>query len=109
MATDLLGVRAMIRRLWITRFPRALLHSTALNAPWGVALAPANFGFFSNHLLIGNAGSGQIAVYDADSGRFDDLLRDTSDMRSKTTGSGRYALETARPLGRAIGCSLLLV
>jgi len=49
-----------------------------LNAPWGVALAPANFGFFSNHLLIGNAGSGQIAVYDANSGRFDDLLRDAN-------------------------------
>lgn len=49
-----------------------------LNAPWGVALAPANFGFYSNHLLIGNAGSGQIAVYDADSGRFDDLLRDAN-------------------------------
>jgi uncharacterized protein (TIGR03118 family) len=47
-----------------------------LNAPWGVALAPTNFGFFSNHLLIGNAGSGQIAVYDADSGHFDGLLRD---------------------------------
>jgi uncharacterized protein (TIGR03118 family) len=47
-----------------------------LNAPWGVALAPANFGFFSNHLLIGNAGSGQIAVYDADSGHFDGMLRD---------------------------------
>ena len=49
-----------------------------LNAPWGVALAPANFGFFSNHLLIGNAGSGQIAVYDAESGRFDGLLRDAN-------------------------------
>jgi uncharacterized protein (TIGR03118 family) len=49
-----------------------------LNAPWGVAIAPANFGFFSNHLLIGNAGSGQIAVYDVDSGRFDGLLRDAS-------------------------------
>jgi uncharacterized protein (TIGR03118 family) len=49
-----------------------------LNAPWGVALAPANFGFFSNHLLIGNAGSGQIAVYDVESGRFDGLLRDTN-------------------------------
>jgi uncharacterized protein (TIGR03118 family) len=49
-----------------------------LNAPWGVAIAPANFGFFSNHLLIGNAGSGQIAVYDAKSGRFDGLLRDTN-------------------------------
>jgi uncharacterized protein (TIGR03118 family) len=49
-----------------------------LNAPWGVALAPANFGFFSSHLLIGNAGSGQIAVYDVDSGRFDGLLRDAN-------------------------------
>jgi len=43
-----------------------------------VALAPPNFGFFSNHLLIGNAGSGQIAVYDVDSGRFDDLPRDAN-------------------------------
>ena len=50
-----------------------------LNAPWGVALAPANFGFFSNHLLIGNAGSGQIAVYDVESGRFDSLLRDANE------------------------------
>ena len=50
-----------------------------LNAPWGVALAPANFGFFSNHLLIGNAGSGQIAVYDVDSGHFDGLLRDANE------------------------------
>jgi len=49
-----------------------------LNAPWGVALAPANFGFFSNHVLIGNAGSGQIAVYDVESGRFDGLLRDAN-------------------------------
>jgi uncharacterized protein (TIGR03118 family) len=49
-----------------------------LNAPWGVALAPTNFGFFSNHLLIGNAGSGQIAVYDVASGRFDGLLRDAN-------------------------------
>jgi uncharacterized protein (TIGR03118 family) len=49
-----------------------------LNAPWGVALAPANFGFFSNHLLIGNAGSGQIAVYDVESGRFDGLFRDAN-------------------------------
>jgi uncharacterized protein (TIGR03118 family) len=55
-----------------------LKHGPWLNAPWGVALAPANFGFFSNHLLIGNAGSGQIAVYDADSGHFVGLLRDAN-------------------------------
>ena len=55
-----------------------LEHGPWLNAPWGLALAPANFGFFSNHLLIGNAGSGQIAVYDPGSGQFDGLLRDTN-------------------------------
>ncbi len=55
-----------------------LKHGPWLNSPWGVALAPANFGFFSNHLLIGNGGSGQIAVYDVDGGGFDGLLRDAN-------------------------------
>jgi uncharacterized protein (TIGR03118 family) len=36
-----------------------------LNAPWGVAIAPANFGVFSNALLIGNFGDGKINAYDA--------------------------------------------
>jgi uncharacterized protein (TIGR03118 family) len=36
-----------------------------LNAPWGVAIAPANFGVFSNQLMIGNFGDGKINVYDA--------------------------------------------
>jgi uncharacterized protein (TIGR03118 family) len=35
-----------------------------LNAPWGVAIAPANFGVFSSDLLIGNFGNGIINVYD---------------------------------------------
>jgi uncharacterized protein (TIGR03118 family) len=37
-----------------------------LNAPWGVALAPAGFGRFSNDLLVGNFGDGTINAYDAD-------------------------------------------
>ena len=36
-----------------------------LNAPWGVALAPAGFGKFSNSLLIGNFGAGTIIAFDA--------------------------------------------
>jgi uncharacterized protein (TIGR03118 family) len=36
----------------------------ALNAPWGVALAPADFGKFSGALLIGNFGDGRINAYD---------------------------------------------
>jgi uncharacterized protein (TIGR03118 family) len=34
-----------------------------LNAPWGVALAPSNFGAFSGDLLIGNFGDGEINAY----------------------------------------------
>jgi uncharacterized protein (TIGR03118 family) len=34
-----------------------------LNAPWGVTLAPFNFGQFSNMVLIGNFGDGLINVY----------------------------------------------
>jgi uncharacterized protein (TIGR03118 family) len=35
-----------------------------LNAPWGIAFAPASFGVFSNDLLVGNFGDGMINVYD---------------------------------------------
>jgi len=35
-----------------------------LNAPWGLAIAPANFGRFSGNLLVGNFGDGRINAYD---------------------------------------------
>jgi uncharacterized protein (TIGR03118 family) len=41
-----------------------------LNAPWGIALAPADFGPLSNALLIGNFGNGKINAYDANTGDF---------------------------------------
>ncbi len=34
-----------------------------LNAPWGLALAPANYGAFSGDLLVGNFGNGRISAY----------------------------------------------
>ena len=38
----------------------------ALNAPWGVAMAPGTgFGPFSGHLLVGNFGDGYINAYEA--------------------------------------------
>jgi uncharacterized protein (TIGR03118 family) len=39
-----------------------------LNAPWGMTLAPANFGPFSNALLVGNFGDGRINAFDASTG-----------------------------------------
>ncbi len=35
-----------------------------LNAPWGLARAPANFGTFSGDLLVGNFGDGEINAYE---------------------------------------------
>jgi len=47
---------------------KQLVAGGALNAPWGIALAPADFGTFSNALLVGNFGDGVINAYDAASG-----------------------------------------
>jgi uncharacterized protein (TIGR03118 family) len=67
------------------RLLQRLEHGDWLNAPWGVALAPLDFGRFSHDLLIGQfAGggdtpsSGVIAAYDLATGKFDGLLLDAS-------------------------------
>jgi uncharacterized protein (TIGR03118 family) len=67
------------------RLLRRLEHGDWLNAPWGVALAPLDFGRFSHDLLIGQfAGGGEtqssgfIAAYDLSTGKFDGLLQDAS-------------------------------
>ncbi len=64
---------------------RRLEHGPWLNAPWGLALAPLDFGRFSHDLLVGQfAGggttesSGYIAAYDLATGKFDGLLLDAS-------------------------------
>ena len=41
-----------------------------LDAPWGMALAPADFGVFSNALLVGNFGDGRINAFDPTTGSF---------------------------------------
>ncbi len=50
----------------------------ALNAPWGVAMAPANFGAFSNDLLVGNFGDGKINVYNPSTGAFIGTVSDAN-------------------------------
>ena len=43
-----------------------------LDAPWGLALAPASFGRFGGDLLVGNFGDGQINAYaELPNGRFE--------------------------------------
>ncbi len=41
-----------------------------IDQPWAVALAPSNFGSFSNDLLVGNFGDGTISAFNPQNGLF---------------------------------------
>jgi uncharacterized protein (TIGR03118 family) len=47
-----------------------LEHGDWFNAPWGVVLAPADFGEFSHTLLVGNFRGGTVAAFNPRTGRF---------------------------------------
>jgi uncharacterized protein (TIGR03118 family) len=57
-----------------------------LNAPWGIALAPASFGRFGGALLIGNFGDGTINAFGPISGHFLGSLRDSHGRRVHIDG-----------------------
>jgi uncharacterized protein (TIGR03118 family) len=52
-----------------TRLAR-LQQGVWFNAPWGIVLAPGEFGEFSHSLLVGMFGSGQIAAFNPVNGSF---------------------------------------
>ena len=57
-----------------------------LNAPWGIALAPADFGTFGGALLVGNFGDGRINAFDANSGALLGTLADAAGAPIVTDG-----------------------
>jgi uncharacterized protein (TIGR03118 family) len=59
---------------------RRLQTGSWLRAPWGAALAPQDFGFFSHDLLIGNRFGGTISAYDVATGNFLGDLLDANDQ-----------------------------
>ncbi|HEV2499233.1 MAG TPA: TIGR03118 family protein [Terriglobia bacterium] len=69
---------------------KTLVQGGNLDAPWGVAIAPADFGQFSNDLLVGNRGNGVINAFDPTSGAFLGTLEDISG--NDITNSGLWAL-----------------
>jgi len=57
---------------------RRLEHGAWLNGPWALAMAPGDFGIYSHDLLVGQFGSGNVAVYDPQTGRFKGMLEDAT-------------------------------
>src|SRR5579871_5675191 len=73
-----------------------LVAGGALNSPWGVAIAPANFGTFSNDLLVGNFGNGIINVYDPVAGTSLGALQNTSGTTIAISGLWGLQVGTGR-------------
>jgi uncharacterized protein (TIGR03118 family) len=72
-----------------------------LRAPWGAALAPQDFGFFSHQLLIGNRFGGTISAFDPVSGRFLGNLLDAND--APIAIDGLWAIQTDNRGGNQAG------
>lgn len=88
------GIQAIGSRIWVSFFdgngggfvdafdtngnPRLRVARGWLSEPWGMVQAPANFGAFSNMLLVGNTTSGWIAAFNPTTGTFQGYLKDGS-------------------------------
>ena len=77
------------------KFMRRVISQGALNAPWGLDIAPSGFGAFAGDLLVGNFGDGWINAYDPKKGKYmgplvDSTRRPHRDRRSMglITGNG---------------------
>jgi uncharacterized protein (TIGR03118 family) len=58
-------------------FVKRLISNGPLNSPWGLAVAPADFGPFSDDLLVGNFGDGLINAFDPSTGTFFGTLKNS--------------------------------
>jgi uncharacterized protein (TIGR03118 family) len=57
---------------------RRLPRRSYLNAPWGLAVAPSNFGPFAGDLLVGQFGSGRIAAVNPRTGKLVGFLENST-------------------------------
>ncbi len=55
-----------------------LIKGSPLDAPWGLALAPSDFGPYGGDLIVANTGNGQIDAFDPTTGQFLGALADNT-------------------------------
>jgi uncharacterized protein (TIGR03118 family) len=72
-----------------------------LNAPWGLAVAPADFASFSGYLLVSNFGDGTIVAFNPATRRAVDYVRDPYFLPIKTDGIWGLQFGNGASLGEA--------
>ena len=65
---------------------RRMRRGNYLNSPWGMTFAPASFGPWANDLLVGQFGSGRIAVFHPKTGKFLGFVNDNTDLPIHNSG-----------------------
>jgi uncharacterized protein (TIGR03118 family) len=71
-------------------FQQRLVSGGNLNSPWGIAIAPANWGLFGGDILVGNFGDGKINAYDLN-GNFQGTVANVSG--NAIVNNGLWALK----------------
>ncbi len=83
---------------------RRVASAGELNSPWGLALAPSDFGLFSGDLLVGNFGDGRIHAFDpnqlTETGEFEavGLLHSTAGTDLLWGATPAEAIDSSRPV-----------
>lgn len=72
---------------------------SAMNSPWGVAMAPDSFGIHGGQLLVGNFGSGTIMTFDPSTGKFKGYLNAVKGGRIKIDGLWALAVGNGTKAG----------
>jgi uncharacterized protein (TIGR03118 family) len=70
------------------RFLMQLRHGNWFNAPWGLTLAPSDFGTFSHKVIVGEFGNGHLSAFDAVTGEFEGELKDQNNAVISIGGPG---------------------
>lgn len=78
-------------------FVKRLISEGNLNSPWGLAIAPKNFGDFSGALLVGNFGDGFINAYNKKTGSFLGQLYDSTAAPIQIPGLWGLMVNDSRP------------
>lgn len=71
-------------------FLRRFQRGDFFNAPWGLTLAPSDFGAFSHNILVGQFGSGEVLAFDVGTGKFQGKLQ--NDKGNTLVIDGLWAL-----------------
>jgi len=69
------------------------------NAPWGMTVAPSDFGAYSHDVLVGNFGSGQILAFDPVTGKYHGKLRDAKNNAIQIPGLWGISFGSGTPAG----------